>query len=150
MFGYKETFTDLVMKDSPQKVRLGDDRPCSNKEKGTTSYKLISGRQLRMEDVLFIPKLKRNLLLISGLEKKGFRVAIGNGEVLIWPKGKTIEDVDVIGIHEDGLYKLIGKPAQALVHSTISPCELWHRRFSHLHYRTLPLASKAVKGLPEI
>ena len=44
MFGYKETFTDLVMKDSPHKVRLGDDRPCSIKGKGTTSYKLISGR----------------------------------------------------------------------------------------------------------
>ena len=94
--------------------------------------------------------MKRNILSISGLEKKGFIVAFVDGEVLIWPKGKTIEDVDVIGVHEDGLYKLIGKPAQALVHSTISPCELWHRRFGHLHYRALPLASKVVKGLLEI
>ena len=108
MSGYKETFTDLVMKDSSRKVRLGDDRPCSIKGKGTTSYKLISSRQLKMEDVLFVPELKRNLLTISRLEKKGFKVAFANGEVLIWPKGKTIEDADVIGIHEDGLYKLIG------------------------------------------
>ena len=103
-----------------------------------------------MEDVLFVPELKRNLLSISRLEKKGFMVAFVDGEVLIWPKGKTIENANVIGIHEDGLHKIIGKPTQALVHSTISPCELWHRRFSHLHYRALPLASKAAKGLPEI
>ena len=44
MSGYKETFTDLVMKDSPHKVRLGDDHPFSIKGKGTTSYKLISSR----------------------------------------------------------------------------------------------------------
>ena len=106
---------------------------------------MISGRQLKMEDVLFVPKLKRNLLSISGLAKKGFRVAFVDGEVLIWPKGKTIEDAKVIGEHEDGLYKLIGKPVHVLVHSTISPCELWHRRFGHLHYRALPLASKAIK-----
>ena len=84
-------------------MRLGDDRPYSIKGKRTTSYKLISVRQLNMEDVLFVQELKRNLLSISGLENKGFRVAFVNGEVLIWPKGKTIEDDDVIGVHEDGL-----------------------------------------------
>ena len=103
-----------------------------------------------MEDVLYIPGLKSDLLSISWLEEKGFRVAFIDVEVLIWPKGKTIEDAEVIGIHEDGLYKLIGKTSQALVHSTISPCELWHRRFGHIHYKALSIASKVVKGLPEI
>ena len=28
--------------------------------------------------------------------------------------------------------------------------ELWHRRLAHVHYRALPLASKAVEGLPKI
>ena len=28
--------------------------------------------------------------------------------------------------------------------------ELWHRRLAHVHYIALPLASKAVEGLPEI
>ena len=58
---------------------------------------------MKMEDVLFIPKLKRNLLSISGLEKKGFIVAFVDGEDLIWPKGKTNENAKVIGVHEDGL-----------------------------------------------
>ena len=48
------------------------------------------------------------------------------------------------------LYKLKGHPEQALVHDTIEPSELWHRRLAHVHYRALPIASKGVEGIPEI
>ena len=48
------------------------------------------------------------------------------------------------------MYKLKGHPEQALVHESIEPNELWHIRLSHVHYRALPMASKAVSGLPEI
>ena len=36
-----------------------------------------------------------------------------------------------------------------MVHDTVEPSELWHRRLAHVHYRALPIASKAVEGLPE-
>ena len=48
------------------------------------------------------------------------------------------------------MYKLKGHPEQALVHDIVEPSELWHRRLAHVHYRALPIARKAVKGLPEI
>ena len=67
----------------------------------------------------------------------------------MWPKGKTIDDVVVIGVQEGGLYKLKGKSDQALVHSTINLNELWHTRFAHLHYKALPIMSEVVTGLPE-
>ena len=38
---------------------------------------------------------------------------------------------------------------QALIHDTVEPNELWHRRIAHVHYRALPIASNAVEGLPE-
>ena len=37
-----------------------------------------------------------------------------------------------------------------MVHESVEPNELWHRMLPHVHYRALPLASKAVEGLPEI
>ena len=43
-----------------------------------------------------------------------------------------------------------GQPEQALVHDSVEPNELWHRRIAHVHYRSLPMARKAVLGLPEI
>ena len=67
-----------------------------------------------------------------------------DGHVLMWPKGKTIDDDIVIEIEEGGLYKFKGKLDQALVHSTINLCELWHKRFSHLHYRAPSIMSKVV------
>ena len=32
----------------------------------------------------------------------------------------------------------------------VEPSELWDRRLAHVHYRALPLASKAIEGLLEI
>ena len=86
----------------------------------------MESEKLKMKDVLYVLGLKKNLLSISGLEKKGFRVAFVDGQVLMWPKGKTIDDAIVIGVEEGGLYKLKGRSDQALVHSTINPCELCH------------------------
>ena len=72
------------------------------------------------------------------------RVAFIDGQVIMWPKGKTIVDAVVIGEQEGGLYKLKGHPEQALIHDTVEPNELWHRRLAHVHYRALPIASKVV------
>jgi hypothetical protein len=52
---------------------------------------------MRMKDVIYVPGLTKNLLYISALDKKGFRVAFIDAEVIMWPKGKTIEDAVVIG-----------------------------------------------------
>ena len=50
-------------------------------------------------------------------------------------KGKTINDAVVIGEQEGGLYKLKGHPEQALIHDTVEPNEIWHRKIAHVHYK---------------
>ena len=105
---------------------------------------------MKMKNVLFVPGLKKNLLSISALDAKGMRVSFVDGQVLMWPKGNTIDDAIVIGKQEGGLYKLKGQPKQALVHDSVEPNEIWHRRLAHVHYRELPLARKAIEGLLEI
>jgi hypothetical protein len=105
---------------------------------GDSNYKLDLGTPMNMKDVLYVLGLTKNLLSILALEKKGFRVAFIDGEVLMWPKGKTIEDAIVIGTEEGGMYKLKGHSDLALIHSTEIPCELWHRRLAHINYKDLP------------
>ena len=75
---------------------------------GEASYKLKCSKSMKMKEVLYVSGLKKNLLSISTLYKKGFRVSFVYGEVLMWPKGKTIDDATVIGVEEGGLYKLEG------------------------------------------
>ena len=127
------------------KVKLGDDYQYPIKGSRESSYKLEYGKSMKMKDVLFVPGLKKNLLSIFALDAKGMRVAFVDVQVLMWPKGNTFDDAVVIGKQEEGLYKLKGHPEQALVHDTIKPNELWHRRLAHVHYRALPLASKLMK-----
>ena len=110
--------------------------------------KLDYVKYMNMKDVLFVPGLKKNLLSISALDAKGMRVAFIDGQVIMWPKGKTIDDAVVIGEKEGGLYKLKGQLEKDLVHNLVEPNELWHRRLAHVHYRALPIARKVVKGLP--
>ena len=47
-----------------------------------------------MKDVLNVPGLKKTILSIYA---KGIRVVFFDGQVLMWPRGKTIEDATVIG-----------------------------------------------------
>jgi hypothetical protein len=146
----KNTLSSLIEKDPPQKVSLGDDYQYPIKGMDEATYKLDSGTPMRMKDVLYVPGLKNNLLSILALDEKGFRVAFVDGEVLMWSKGKTIEDAVVIGIEEGVLYNLKGHSDVALAHSIESPCEIWHRRLAHINYKFLPYVSKVVTGLPEL
>ena len=93
MIGYKDSLIELVEKESHQKVKLGDDYQYPIKGVVEASYKLESRKELKMKDVLYVPDLKKNLLSISRLEKKGFRVTFIDGQVLMQTKGKTIDDV---------------------------------------------------------
>ena len=52
-------------------------------ENQTTS---LIRNSIKMKDVLYVPGLTKNLLSISALEKKGFRVYFIDGEVLMWGK----------------------------------------------------------------
>ena len=110
--------------ESPHKVKIGDEYQYPIKGSGESSYKLDSGKSMKMKDVLFVPGLNKNLLSISTLDAKGMRVAFIDGQFLMWPKGKTIDDAVVIGEEEGGLYRLKGQLEQALVHESIERNEL--------------------------
>ena len=129
-------------------MKLGDDYQYPIKGSGEASYKLDSRKSLKMKDVLYVPGLKNNILSIAALDAKGLRFAFVDGQVIMWNRGKIIEDTTVIGEEDKGLYKLNGHPKQALDHESIEPSGLWHRRISHVNYRALPMESKVVSGLP--
>ena len=68
----------------------------------------------------------------------------------MWPRGKSLEDAYIIRTKEGGMYKLKGHSEATLIHDTTSPCELWHKRPSHINYKALPHVSKVVTSLPDL
>jgi hypothetical protein len=149
MTGQIDILSFLTEKNFPQKITLGDDFKYPIKGVGESNYKLDLGTPMNMKDVLYVPGLKNNLLSISDLDKKGFIVFFIDGDVLMWPKGKTIEDAIVIRTQEGGLYKLRGHSEATLTHSIENPCELWHIILAHINHKALPYVIKAVTGLPK-
>jgi hypothetical protein len=149
MMGQRDTLSCISEKKFSQKVTLGDDYQYPIKGMGESNYKLNSGNSLKLKDVLYVLRLTNNLLSISALEKKGFRVAFIDGEVLMWAKGETLNEAIIIGSEENGLYKLKGHSEAATTHAIENSCELWHRRLAHINYKALPYICKAVIGLPD-
>jgi hypothetical protein len=150
MMGQRNILFCISEKKFSQKVTLGDDYQYPIKGVGESNHKLNSGNSLKMKEVLYVPGLKKNLLSISSLEKKQFRVSFIDGEFLMWAKGETLNEAIVIGNEENGLYKLKGHSEAAMTHAIENSCEIWHRRLAHINYKALPYICKAVTGLPEL
>jgi hypothetical protein len=150
MTGIRNHLTHFIEKETHLHVVLGDDVRYNVRGVGTSTFQLDSDMQLKLEEVLYVPGMKRNLVSISALEDKGYKITFSEGKVLAWHKDSHINSSKVIGIRDNSLYKLTIKPVQALLHDTISLSELWHRRLAHIHYRALPALKKMVTVLPEI
>ena len=63
---------------------------------------------MKMKDVLFVSILKKNILSIFAMDAKGMRVAFVDGQILMWPKGKTIDDALVNGEKEGKTIQIEG------------------------------------------
>jgi hypothetical protein len=83
MTGYKDSLSKLTHKDSPHKVKLGDDYQYLIKGVGEASYKLDSGKPMKIKEVLNVLGLKKNLLSILALDEKGYKVAFFDGQFLM-------------------------------------------------------------------
>jgi hypothetical protein len=98
MTGSRISLSNLIEKSSSLQVELGDDSKHAVKVVGEASLELDSGNRLLIKDILFVQNLKKNLLSISALEDKGFRVAFVDGQVLLWRKSSSIDKATMIGV----------------------------------------------------
>ena len=111
MTWYKENLLVVVEKDSHLRVVIGDDANYTVKGSGATSLQLETNDTLHLSDVLYVPSMKRNLVSISALEDKGYKVAFSDGKVLAWRKKSNMETTKVICMREEILYQLNTLPA---------------------------------------
>lgn len=148
--GYKEVLSNLIEREIDLKIMLGDQSTYPIKGLGFVYFHLDQGKTISLQEVLYVPGLKNNLVSISALEDKGMKVSFINGKVLTWPMRSSMRDAFTLGSRFEGLYKVNGKPIHMLIHDKNHQCELWHQRFTHLQYKALPHVRKMVSRMLEI
>jgi hypothetical protein len=131
-------------------IVLGDNTIVRATGHSTVSFQEKLMPPLVFRDVLYVPRLNKNLISVFSIHDRGFEVSFRGTEILIQPKGSNVTFGRVIGTRDGNLYRLIFQSLHALVSSSNSGqlCELWHRRMAHLHHGALRVLREIVTSFP--
>jgi len=81
--GYKEALSNLIERGIIVEIILGDDATYPRKGVGNATLQLNEGSTIHLQEVLYVLDLKKNLVSISVMEVKGFKVAFNDGKVSV-------------------------------------------------------------------
>ena len=98
MTGVREQFSELSQQAVSHDIVLRDDRSFSVAGIGTVTFQRESSSPLKLTDMFCVPGLKKNLVSVSCIEDKGYKVLYDDGQVLLYPKGGSTSDSRLIGV----------------------------------------------------
>jgi hypothetical protein len=105
-----ELFTSWSKTNLDLHVELGTNAKCGVEGVGIVRFQLELVGSLEVANVLYVPKLKMNLLSISAMEDSGYTIFFKDGRVLIRSKESNIDSAQVLGVKEGEVHRLQGKP----------------------------------------
>ena len=132
----KDLFTTFE-KVEGEKMFMGNSASSAIEGQGKVLLKMTSGKTLTLNDVLYVPEIRKNLVSGSLLNKHGFRMVFESDKVILSKSGMYVGK----GYTTDGLFKLNvmtivnnkNKSSAYLLESS----NLWHGRLGHVNYDTL-------------
>jgi len=98
MTGYKDILFEFGKRIVSDQVELGDDRSYGIKGVGSISFQLESGSIFHVDEILYVSRLKKNLLSVAVLEDKGYIVTFMERNTLLWPKNGQMSSAEDIGV----------------------------------------------------
>ncbi|GFS41077.1 pentatricopeptide repeat (PPR-like) superfamily protein [Actinidia rufa] len=112
----KKEFFDTFQERDGGSLFLGDGTPCKIQGVGNVKIKMFDGAVRTLGGVVYIPKLRRNLISLSRMDSNGCKYFAGGGAMKITRGGKVLL---MKGEKCEGLYRLIGK--------TVYTTKVWKR-----------------------
>ena len=109
-------------------IILGDNATYPMKGIGIVTLHLNQGQTLHLQEVLYVPDLKKNLASISTMEDKGFKVTFVDGKVRV--QKRNPRDAFTLGFRIEDLYQVGGSLLGAMTRDTSLQSELWHKRLA--------------------
>eukprot|EP00253_Pinus_taeda_P020214 PITA_20214 len=81
--GYKEALFHLIENEANLEIILGDNSTYPVKGVGNVTLQLNQGNTIHLQEVLYVHDLKKNLVSISAMEDKGYKMAFINGKLRV-------------------------------------------------------------------
>ena len=152
----KAMFSVFKEVEDGDKVFMGNSATSEIKGQGNVVLKMTSGKELTLQDVLYVPDIRKNLVSGSLLNKHGFRLVFESDVVTLSKKGMFVGK----GYVMDGMFKLnvmvvkakndVAKndvmvantknasmnEKKSFVYLLESP-NLWHGRLGHVNFDTI-------------
>ncbi|GJW66331.1 zinc finger, CCHC-type containing protein [Tanacetum coccineum] len=124
---------------------MGDDHFASVHGKGSVVLEFSSGKSITLFNVLYIPKLRKNLIYGPVLNKCGYKQVYESDKYILSKCGVFV----VFGYYNNGMFMLnLNKVSDdsdfvyMSSSSTVVNSSLWHARLGHVHYKRMLEMSK--------
>ncbi|PON85524.1 hypothetical protein TorRG33x02_186730 [Trema orientale] len=121
----KHWFEEFKQIDNGQ-VLLGNNKGCKVVGIGTVRIKMHDGVERVLENVRYLPELKRNLISLGTLDSKGYSYKAEGGHLRVSRGCLAV----IKGVKENGLYVLQGNTVNGVAATTsddsIQKAQLWH------------------------
>ena len=147
----KKSFFHKIDENKKGRVKFGDGSTIPYEGKGNVSVTFKTVEVLIIQNVLYLPDLKTNIISLGKLDDQGCKTILSSGFLTI--HGKLRRLLTKMKKTSRNMYKLkinINESCN-LIEGETSEVWLWHKRFCHKSFHTLQDMKRGnlVKGLPQ-
>ena len=142
------SFFHSINKNETGNVKFGDGSSIKYEERGNVVVICKNGEEINLEGVLYLPKLKTNILSLGRLDDQGCKTSLSGGYLTIHDKkGKLLTKTKKT---RGNMYQIKLAISESCNLSREDEAWLWHERLCHQSFYTLDsmIKGKLVRGLP--
>nr|AAK70407.1 pol polyprotein [Citrus x paradisi] len=136
----KGLFTSFEAASNREKLFMGNSATSEIEGQGKVALKMTSGKELTLNNVLYVPEIRKNLVSGSLLNKHGFRMVFESDMVVLSKNGMYVGK----GYVNDGLFKLNVMTLKPTINNKatssaylLESSNIWHGRLGHVNFNSL-------------
>jgi len=131
-------------------IKFADNNSLLAEGMGRVVLSADSGRRVLLEDVLYVPGLKTNLLSLGQLLQKGYHITMQNNQLSMFDQQEYL--VLQAELSQNRTFRVGMNKHHWFAASTSKTEWTWHYRYGHLNFKDLCLLKNQnmVEGLPEL
>ncbi|KAG5527251.1 hypothetical protein RHGRI_028223 [Rhododendron griersonianum] len=121
-----------------QEAQMGNQDCAKVAGKGSAELNFTSGKTLTLLNVLHVPDMRKNLVSVDLVCKKGFRVVFESDKLILTKNGMFVGK----GYGCNGMFKLSINENNTASSYIVDSFSLWHSRLAHLNFRSIKNMSR--------